>query len=122
MNQTSSVPEFIAALAALEPSHAPPCGCGIDPTAGLAVDPAVRYPTLVRLRRIEGQVRGLQKMVQEDRYCADIMTQVSSVHEALRAVGQELMRNHLRHCASAAGRSGVGVSDEIIELIYRTAR
>ena len=47
-------------------------------------------------------MRGLQKMVEEDRYCADILTQISSVHEALRSVGRELMRNHLKHCATAA--------------------
>ena len=81
---------------------------------------------LKRLRRIEGQVRGLQKMVEEDRYCADIMTQISSVHEALRAVGKELMRNHLKHCASNAIRSGEaeaeGMYDELMELMYKHVR
>ena len=62
----------------------------------VAVDPEAKERNLKRLRRIEGQVRGLQKMVEEDRYCADILTQISSVHEALRAVGRELMRNHLQ--------------------------
>jgi len=70
------------------------------------VDPEIKSANLRRLRRIEGQVRGLQKMVESDRYCADIMTQISSVHEALRAVGRELMRNHLRYCASDAIRHG----------------
>ena len=51
-------------------------------------------------------MRGLQKMVEEERYCADILTQISSVQEALRAVGRELMRNHLRHCATEAIRHG----------------
>ena len=65
------------------------CGCGIpdDDSAGrkaVAVDPDAKERNLKRLRRIEGQVRGLQKMVEDDRYCADIMTQISSVHEALR--------------------------------------
>jgi DNA-binding FrmR family transcriptional regulator len=45
-------------------------------------------------------------MVEEDRYCADILTQIASVHEALRGVGRELMRNHLKHCASSAIRAG----------------
>jgi len=54
---------------------------------------------LKRLRRIEGQLRGLQKMV-EDRYCADIMVQTSSVREALRSVGCALKHNYLRHCAA----------------------
>ena len=81
---------------------------------------------LKRLRRIEGQVRGLQRMVEEDRYCADILTQISSVHEALRAVGRELMRNHLKHCASSAIRSGEddaeAMYDELIEMMYKHSR
>src|SRR5574338_1609908 len=83
------------------------CGCATTPTGGrkaVGVDPNIRDRNLKRLRRIEGQVRGLQKMVEEDRYCADILTQISSVHEALRAVGRELMRNHLKHCAATAIR------------------
>ena len=92
----------------------------------VAVDPAIKERNLTRLRRIEGQVRGLQKMVAEDRYCADIMTQVSSVHEALRAVGRELMRNHLRHCASAAIKAGPeeaeAMYDELLDLLYRHSR
>ena len=91
-----------------------------------SVDPAIKERNLKRLRRIEGQVRGLQKMVEDDRYCADIMTQISSVHEALRAVGRELMRNHLRHCATEAIKSGEGEADamydELIELMYKHVR
>ena len=81
---------------------------------------------LTRLRRIEGQVRGLQKMVDDDRYCADIMTQISSVHEALRSVGRELMRNHLKHCASTAILAGAekadAMYDELLDLMYKHAR
>jgi DNA-binding FrmR family transcriptional regulator len=81
---------------------------------------------LRRLRRIEGQVRGLQRMVEEDRYCADVMTQIASVHEALRSVGRELMRNHLKHCATAAIKAGPedaeAMYDELVELMYRSAR
>ena len=80
----------------------------------------------MRLRRIEGQVRGLQKMVEEDRYCPDILTQISSVQEALRSVGRELMRNHLKHCAAGAIRAGAREAeemyDELIELIYKHSR
>lgn len=61
---------------------------------------------LQRLRRIEGQVRGLQKMVEEERYCAEILTQIASVEQALGAVSKELLRNHLRHCVTTAVRSG----------------
>ena len=78
-----------------------PCGCGIGSgRKAVAVDPELKERNLKRLRRIEGQVRGVARMVEEERYCADIMTQVSSVQEALRSVGRELMRNHLRHCAT----------------------
>ncbi len=85
------------------------CACEVhagDGRKAVAVDPEIKDRNLKRLRRIEGQVRGLQKMVEEDRYCADVMTQIGSVHEALRSVGRELMRNHLRHCASEAIRNG----------------
>ena len=104
------------------------CGCAVDEGGRKAagVDPEAKDRNLKRLRRIEGQVRGLQKMVEEDRYCADIMTQISSVHEALRSVGRELMRNHLRHCATAAIRAGEGEAEEmyseIIDLMYRHVR
>lgn len=92
----------------------------------VAVDPHARDRNLKRLRRIEGQIRGIHRMVGEDRYCADIMTQIASVHEALRAVGRELMRNHLRHCATKAIRAGSteadAMYDELVELMYRHAR
>jgi DNA-binding FrmR family transcriptional regulator len=113
--------------------HAPAtdCGCAAQDSmeggrSAIAVDPSIKDRNLKRLRRIEGQVRGLQKMVEDDRYCADIMTQISSVHEALRAVGRELMRNHLKHCAASAIRAGNGEAepmyDELIEMMYRLSR
>lgn len=90
------------------------------------VDPAAKTRNLARLRRIEGQVRGLHRMVEEDRYCADILNQVSAVHEALRAVGRELMRNHLKHCATQAIRAGddqaEAMYDELVGLMYKNAR
>ena len=107
------------------------CGCGVgdDASGGrraVAVDPEIKARNVRRLRRIEGQIRGLQKMVDDDRYCADIMTQISSVHEALRSVGRELMRNHLKHCATAAIAAGAdkadAMYDELLELMYTHAR
>jgi len=107
------------------------CGCGAVDEAGsgrkaVAVDPDAKERNLKRLRRIEGQVRGLQKMVESDRYCADILTQISSVQEAIRAVSRELMRNHLKHCASVAIKSGddkaESMYDELVEMIYRHSR
>ena len=92
----------------------------------VGVEPDIKVRNLRRLRRIEGQVRGLQKMVEEDRYCADVMTQISSVHEALRAVGRELMRNHLKHCATAAIKDGHAKADamydELVEMMYKHSR
>ena len=92
----------------------------------VAVDAEIKARNLTRLRRIEGQVRGIHKMVEEDRYCADILTQVSSVHEALRAVARELMRNHLKHCASIAIRAGNAdadaMYDELVDLMHKHSR
>ena len=108
------------------------CGCGcatVESTGGrsaVAVDPEIMDRNLKRLRRVEGQVRGLQKMVEDQRYCADIMTQISAVHEALRGVGLELMRNHLKHCAATAIRSGGtdadAMYDELLDLMHKYNR
>jgi CsoR family transcriptional regulator, copper-sensing transcriptional repressor len=108
------------------------CGCGTAgadgsaPRKAVAVDPERRDRNLKRLRRIEGQVRGLQRMIEEDRYCADILTQISSVQEALRSVGRELMRNHLKHCAASAIRTGEAEAesmyDELIDIMYKHLR
>jgi CsoR family transcriptional regulator, copper-sensing transcriptional repressor len=68
----------------------------------VAVDSELKEANQNRLRRIEGQIRGLQKMVEEDRYCADVITQIVSVQEALRGVARNLMMNHMRHCATKA--------------------
>ena len=92
----------------------------------VAVDTDIKQRNLLRLKRIEGQVRGLQKMVEDDRYCADIMTQISSVNEALRSVGKELMKNHLKHCAATAIRSSdeeaAAMYDEIVDLMYKSGK
>jgi len=106
-----------------------PCACARpgDGTHAVAVDPVLKEAALNRLKRIEGQVRGLQRMLEEERYCADVLTQVSSVHEALRGVARILFRNHLEHCAASAIRSGDpeqsgAMYDELVELLYRNAR
>jgi DNA-binding FrmR family transcriptional regulator len=109
------------------PEAAAGCGCVVATAVpgtrrATAVDPAIKDRSLKRLRRIEGQVRGLQRMVEDERYCADILVQISSVQEALRAVGRELMRNHLKHCAATAirreGAHAERMYDELIDLIY----
>lgn len=59
-----------------------------------------------RLQRIEGQVRGLARMVEEDRYCIDVVTQISAVRAALRKVEEEVLRDHVAHCVEGAIASG----------------
>jgi len=105
------------------------CGCEAQarPRKAAGMDPEIKAANLNRLRRIEGQIRGLQRMIDEDRYCPDILVQLSSVQEALRAVGQALMRNHLRHCVTQTIRKGNAAEadatfDELMHLIYTHAR
>jgi DNA-binding FrmR family transcriptional regulator len=104
------------------------CGCeaGASDRKAAGVDPAIKATTLRRLRRIEGQVRGLHRMVDEERYCTDVIVQVASVQEALRGVARQLLRNHLKHCASAAIRQGEAQADamydELLDLVYKHLR
>jgi DNA-binding FrmR family transcriptional regulator len=74
-----------------------------------------------RLRRIEGQVRGLQRMVDEDQYCIDILTQLSSVQAALRAVGMGLLDDHVRHCVRESIERGEG-EEKVEELMTAVVR
>ena len=69
---------------------------------------------LKRLRRIEGQARGLQRMVEEEKYCIDILTQVSAMTKALQSVALGLLEEHLSHCVAEAARSGGPEADEKI--------
>jgi DNA-binding FrmR family transcriptional regulator len=81
---------------------------------------------LARLRRIEGQVRGLQRMVEEDTYCIDVLTQISSVTKALQGVGLGLVDQHVRHCVRDAAdvdrESGDEKVDEAVAAIERLLR
>ena len=91
------------------------------------VEPELKEQALARLKKIEGQIRGLQRMVEDERYCGDVLVQVASVHEALRGVGKLLMRNHLRHCITGAMSSGddrarEDAYTEVLDLMYRHAR
>ena len=106
------------------------CGCGvsdcIEGRKAAGVDAGIKDANLKHLRRIEGQVRGILRMVEEDRYCADIVTQVAAVRESLQSVSKNLLRNHLRHCASAAVRAGGEEADEmfdeLVDLMGKIAR
>ena len=90
------------------------------------VDQTAKDANLKRLRRIEGQVRGLHKMVEEDRYCPEVITQIASVQEALRGLGRQLLRHHLKHCATSAIKKGPAEADrtydELLELITSISR
>uniref|UniRef100_UPI0038991C88 metal-sensitive transcriptional regulator n=1 Tax=Kineococcus indalonis TaxID=2696566 RepID=UPI0038991C88 len=81
---------------------------------------------LKRLRRIEGQVRGLQRMVEEDTYCIDVLTQVSAATKALQSVALQLLDDHLAHCVADAARQGGEVADakvkEASDAIARLVR
>lgn len=113
----------------MSPETTSPCACSGRSADGThtAVDPEAKHALLSRLKRVEGQVRGVQKMVEEERYCADVLMQLSSVQEALRGVGRALLHNHLKHCATEAIRSGdpaqaEAMYDELMELMYKNAR
>ncbi len=80
-----------------------------------------------RLQRIEGQVRGLTRMVDEDRYCIDVVTQISAVRAALRRVEEEVLRDHVAHCVEGAINSGNRPEQrrkiaELMEVLSRTDR
>lgn len=79
---------------------------------------------ITRLRRIEGQIRGLQRMVEEEKYCVDILTQSNSVQAALQKVELLLLENHLRHCVSTAIQQGKGDEkiQEMMEVVRRYSR
>ena len=80
-----------------------------------------------RLHRIEGQVRGVEKTVEEDRYCIDILTQISAVNTALEALALKILDGHVRHCVAGALASGDEAdaqtkAEELLEAVQRFAR
>ena len=82
---------------------------------------------LKRLSRIEGQVRGLSRMVEDDRYCIDIVTQIGAVRAALRRVEEELLRDHVAHCVEHAIKSGDKADQrrkvaELMDVMARAGR
>jgi CsoR family transcriptional regulator, copper-sensing transcriptional repressor len=86
-----------------------------------------KVSTLKRLSRIEGQVRGLARMVEEDRYCIDIVTQIAAVRAALKRVEEEVLREHIAHCIEDAIVSGDSNEQrrkvaELMDVLSRTSR
>jgi CsoR family transcriptional regulator, copper-sensing transcriptional repressor len=87
----------------------------------------IKQSCLKRLNRIEGQVRGLSRMVSEDRYCIDVVTQISAVRAALRRVEEEVLRDHVAHCVEHAIVSGNKAEQrrkiaELMDVVGRAER
>jgi DNA-binding FrmR family transcriptional regulator len=99
-------------------SARPAVGARRDGMYGYAME---RENLLARLRKIEGQVRGLQRMVEEDKYCIDILTQVNSATAALRAVGLGLLDEHVRYCVKESIEQRAG-DQKVEELLAAVAR
>lgn len=115
------------------------CGCAEQPSASrdgsaaanqplhaVGVDVPLKEANLKQLRRIEGQIRGIAAMVEDDRYCADIIHQVSAARQSLHTVARNLMRNHLKHCVAAAmaqeGTERERMTEELLALVALVAR
>ncbi|MEU4119022.1 metal-sensitive transcriptional regulator [Kitasatospora sp. NPDC028055] len=113
-----------------EPDHAPGTGPGAATPAAAGHGghgphgySAQKDAHLKRLRRIEGQIRGLQRMVDEDVYCIDVLTQVSASTKALQSFALSLLEEHLRHCvAAAAEQGGVELDAKVAEATAAIGR
>ncbi len=97
---------------------------GTTPTYGYSKD---KDALIKRLHRIEGQVRGVEKMVEQDRYCIDILTQIAAVNTALDALAFKILDEHVRHCVAGALTSGDEAdaqtkTEELLEAVQRFAR
>lgn len=89
--------------------------------------PPAKKDAAQRLSRIEGQIKGIQKMIQEGRYCVEVMGQISAAQEALRGVGKLIMRNYLENCVTSSLRSGSSKKaqetyGELMDVIYKFAK
>lgn len=92
----------------------------------MGIETETKRDLLRRLARVRGQVEGIQRMVEDDRYCPDILQQFAAVHSALRAAEKLLLSNHLQRCATHAIQHGGAPADrvrkEIVDLLYRYVR
>ena len=77
-----------------------------------------------RLKRVEGQVRGIQRMVEEDRYCVDVLVQISAINAALKKVGFSITERHMKHCINHAINNGEGESaiEELLEVMKQFSK
>jgi len=104
-----------------------PAGCSLGASDSLAKGPGRGYASgkddyLARLRKIEGQVRGLQHMIDTDRWCPDVVTQVASATRALQEVAVGLLSDHLRHCVLAAARASADDGQDRLDEVAATIR
>lgn len=123
--EPAGTPEALAAATATAPAAAPVGAEKIvtDHDRGIHGYHHQKDEHLKRLRRIEGQIRGLQRMVDEDVYCIDILTQVSASTKALQSFALQLLEEHLRHCvADAAVKGGEEVDAKVAEATKAIAR
>jgi len=92
----------------------------------VSIDEQTRKQAMRRLSIIEGQIRGLRKMVEDDAYCVDVLTQISAIHEALRGVGKVVVRHHLETCVTEGLQGDDGERrqhyDELMKLIYTLSK
>ncbi len=92
----------------------------------VGIDGSIKVSNITRLKRAEGQVRGIVRMVEEDRYCADVIIQIAAAQESLRAVAKNLLKNHLKHCARTALKAGEAEADamcnELMDVMSKIAR
>jgi DNA-binding FrmR family transcriptional regulator len=98
--------------------------CSTCETADRTVVQPHKAALLKRLKRVEGQVRGIARMIEEDRYCVDVLTQISAVRSAVDAVAMQLLEDHTRGCVQNALRSGNGETeiDELLTLVRQFSR
>ncbi len=96
------------------------------PTHAMGIAESTKQDLLKRLARVRGQVEGLGRMIEEERYCPDVLQQFSAVHAALRSAEKELLANHLDRCATHAIAEGGEAADEvrreIVDLFHRFVR
>jgi DNA-binding FrmR family transcriptional regulator len=90
----------------------------------MAIDEKVQESARRRLAIIEGQLRGLNKMIEEKKYCIDVLTQISAIHEALRGVGKLVVRHHLETCVTEGlqGEDREHHYEELMDLIYKLSK
>ncbi|MEU9932405.1 metal-sensitive transcriptional regulator [Streptomyces anulatus] len=123
MTTTGTTGTESTGMAAPDAGAAAPVDIATDHDRGIHGYHHQKDEHLKRLRRIEGQIRGLQRMVDEDVYCIDILTQVSASTKALQSFALQLLEEHLRHCvADAAVKGGVEVDAKVEEATKAIAR